>query len=190
MKFTLSISIVIFQVLVPILVIAQSNSANHKLAVEIQEVALIGLIVNEGEPIQLNTLSPTEAGNAVNFSPAVQTNKVWINYSSIVKNINHKRKVVAMVEGEIPEGVTIAVEASEAEGTGKGKLGHPAGLVFLSGEPKEVISDIGSCFTGKGARNGHSLSYLLTFDNTLKNMEKISKTSSGIHVIYTLTDYN
>ena len=32
-----------------------------------------------------------------------------------------------MVEGEIPAGIKVAVEASEAEGTGKGKLGHPVG---------------------------------------------------------------
>ncbi len=190
MKFIVVILIFILTGLVPFWVSSQNNTNNHRLTIEIPEVALIGIIQNGEKNVQLSSYSPTEAGTAVKFTPEIQTSSVWINYSSTVKKGNHKRKIVAMVEGEIPAGIKVAVEASEAEGTGKGKPGHPVGSIILSNEPAEIITDIGSCYTGKGARNGHFLSYRLIFDNPSDNLEKISQMTAGIHVIYTLTDYN
>lgn len=166
---------------------AQTNSANHKINCEIPEVALLGLVSENEANINLSAIAPNEAGNAISSTDETNNN-IWINYSSIIANKNHNRKIIAMVQGEIPKGIQIKVQASEATGSGKGKTGQPSGLVTLSNEPSEIIVGIGSCFTGKGSNNGHYLSYKLEIDDA--EYSQLSNISEPLSVVYTLTDQN
>lgn len=168
---------------------AQDNSASHEINVRIPEVALLGLVSETQTDIHLNAFSPSEAGDAVDFSDA-DDNRIWINYSSIISEATPKRKVIAMIQGEIPQGMKLIVEASEFSGTGKGKVGKPAGEVELSNQPSDIIVDIGSCFTGKGVNNGHYLTYKLEKENSAENYALLNQQNSSVNVVYTLTDYN
>jgi len=168
---------------------AQDNTATHKINVQIPEVALLGLVSETQTEINLNTTSPAEAGNAVNFSNATN-NQIWINYSSIISEATPKRKVIAMIQGEIPEGINLKVEASGATGSGKGRLGKPAGEVILTNQPTDVIVDIGSCYTGKGINNGHYLTYKIEKEESNGNYARLAQQQSSVNVVYTLTDYN
>lgn len=168
---------------------AQDNPATHKINVRIPEVALLGLVSETQTEINLNTTTPAEAGNAVNFSN-VTNNQIWINYSSIISEATPKRKVIAMVQGEMPDGITLKVEASRVTGSGKGRLGKPAGEVTLTNQPTDVIVDIGSCYTGKGVNNGHYLTYRLDKDKADRNYAQLARQQSSVNVVYTLTDYN
>jgi hypothetical protein len=82
------------------------------------------------------------------------------------------------------------VEASQATGQGNGTIGQPIGKVALSGQPADVISGIGSCYTGKGVSNGHMLTYRLETDNSGESMADLAQHQSSLQVIYTLTDHN
>lgn len=166
---------------------AQEKETQHKVGIEIPEVALLGLASENSPNVNISFTAPQQAGNPVDIS-GIQNENIWINYSSIVSGSEHRRKIVAMVEGEIPEGVQIKVEASEAAGSGKGKTGEPAGAVTLSAEPTEVIVNIGSCFTGKGSSNGHYLTYKVETDESFKNYPLSTLENASIHVVYTLTD--
>lgn len=168
---------------------AQDNSATHEINVRIPEVALLGLVSETQAEINLNTTTPTEAGNAVNFSNATN-NQIWINYSSIISEATPKRKVIAMIQGEIPDGIKLKVEASGATGSGKGRLGKPSGEVTLSNQPTDIIVDIGSCYTGKGINNGHYLTYKLEKEESKENYAQLAQQQSSVNVIYTLTDDN
>jgi hypothetical protein len=168
---------------------AQDNTATHEINVRIPEVALLGLVSESQSDIHLNAFSPTEAGNAVDFSGATN-NRIWINYSSIISEATPKRKVIAMVQGEMPDGIRLKVEASRATGSGKGKLGKPAGEVELSNQPGDVIVDIGSCYTGKGVNNGHYLTYKLEKNESSDCYATLNRQNSSVNVVYTLTDYN
>lgn len=168
---------------------AQDNTSTHKINVLIPKVALLGLVSETQTEINLNTTTPAEAGNAVNFSNATN-NQIWINYSSIISEATPKRKVIAMVQGEIPDGIKLKVEASGATGSGKGRLGKPAGEVTLSNQPTDVIVDIGSCYTGKGINNGHYLTYKLEKEESKENYARLAQQQSSVNVIYTLTDDN
>ncbi|MCD6354029.1 MAG: hypothetical protein J7L95_00625 [Prolixibacteraceae bacterium] len=167
---------------------SQSNSVNHKVAIEIPQVALLGLVSDGDNSINLGAVSPTEAGSPLNFSNA-QDKSIWINYSSIVARNQH-RKVVAMIEGEMPKGVHLRVEASPATGSGKGNKGEPTGSVELSSEPTDIIVNIGSCYTGRGINNGHYLTYKLNFENTNENLSQLTDELASVNVVYTLTDDN
>jgi hypothetical protein len=168
---------------------AQDNTATHEINVRIPEVALLGLVSEIQTDIHLNAALSTEAGDAVDFSDAAN-NRVWINYSSIISEATPKRKVIAMVQGEMPQGVKLVVEASDYSGSGKGKLGKPAGEVVLSNQPSDVIVDIGSCYTGKGVNNGHYLTYKLEKDNSSESYAMLNQKNTSVNVVYTLTDNN
>ena len=187
MKLKTLIHIIIF--LLPVCSIAQNNSANHKIGIEIPEVALLGLVSDGAADIQINTLSPKEAGNSIEISNT-QNKNIWINYSSILARKDHKRKIIAMVQGEIPIGIRIKLEASEAVGSGKGETGQPTGIVILSNEPSDVILNIGSCYTGKGLNNGHHLTYKLEIDDSADEYAQLTHGQTSLNVIYTLTDLN
>lgn len=176
--------------LLPAVVLAQSNQSSHKVNIEIPEVALLSLISEDAGHVNLNVSAPAEAGNTIDFSTAHPDNRFWINYSSIIRSQHHRRKVIAVLQGDIPAGVRLFVEASQATGQGNGKLGQPVGRVALSGQPADVISDIGSCYTGVGISNGHVLTYRLEADETGVNLESLTQQQASLQVVYTLTDHN
>ncbi len=174
----------------PLCANGQYQKATHKINVSIPEVALLKLIDEEPDRSHFNVFPPGEAGDPIQLSKFQSGKGIWINYTSIINDINHRRKVVAMVQDEIPSGLRLLVEASEASGTGRGMLGRTAGPVVLSGEPTEVISDIGSCFTGQGIENGHHLTYSIETDETDGTCAILAQQEIVVNVIYTLTDYN
>ncbi len=187
MSAILSVFLIVF---LPLFLLAQSNQSSHKANIEIPEVALLGLVSEEAGQTNLTVSAPTEAGNKIDVSTAQQKNGVWLNYSSIIRSQNHRRKVIAVVQGEIPAGMQLFVEASQATGQGNGTMGQPIGKVALSGQPADVISDIGSCYTGKGVSNGHLLTYRLEADNSGVSMADLAQHQATLQVVYTLTDHN
>lgn len=189
MKFSHTILVLILMSCTSGILVAQNNSANHELNVEIPEVALLGLVSENSSDISFSASSPVQAGNSIDFKNGNQNNDIWINYSSIIKNSFHRRKIVAFVQGEIPEGVHLKVKASEAEGSGKGKLGHPAGEIVLSENPADIIFDIGSCYTGNGTSNGHILKYELEYVGNSQVYAGLNAEKTTFHVVYTLTDH-
>lgn len=189
MKIKGAIKLMFLLCFIPAFLNAQEHEAKHKIEMEIPEVALLGIVSNDNTTINLNSTLPTEAGNALTFDKA-QNTSVWLNYSSVVTSKDNKRKVVGMVQGELPAGIKLMVEASDFSGKGKGKFGEPAGYIQLTNQPKDIIVGIGSCYTGKGANNGHVLSYKIETDNTADNYTSLTRQQNAVNVIYTLTDYN
>ncbi len=166
--------------------LAESDSDKHTVNVQISELALLGLVPEGNAAINVQSLAPNEVGEAVLLNEATSAAHVWINYSSIISSSTPARKVVAFVQGDIPEGITLKVEVSEVSGSGKGNLGKSSGLVTLSNQPSDVIVDIGSCYTGKGTNNGHFLSYTIEQDEDAE--VKLSEQDLSLNVIYKLTD--
>lgn len=190
MNYLQTILSLIFLVIVSSHAYSQGNSASHKLDVEIPEVALLGMVSSGQSTIDLKAISPVEAGSSIDFSDSRQEEMLWINYTSVIKNNSHRRKIVALVQGEIPAGVQLKVEASEATGDGRGQRGSSMGIVTLSGQPSEIITNIGSCYTGTGANNGHFLTYKLDFDKSANNFAQLTRAQTTLSVVYTLTDLN
>src|SRR5690554_6238044 len=138
---------------------AQTNSVNHQIKVKIHEVALLSLETDSPETTETAINSNQTTANQAVTEQVARNNNIWINYSSVVRDGSHRRRVTASVQGEMPEGCSLSVTTSASAGIGKGQHGKSAGKVYLSSEPVEIISDIGSCYTGKGIHNGHQISY-------------------------------
>jgi len=187
MNFKDAISFLIIFFFLPTLAFTQANVGKHSISCEIPEVALVGLVSDNGSDLMISAIAPTEAGNSIDDFNS-DNNKIWINYSSIITNENHRRKIIGMISGELPKGIRIKVQASEVLGFGKGSRGNPSGEVFLTNEPSDIITNIGSCYTGKGTNNGHVLTYKLEIDES--EYSSLVNKNESINIVYTLTDQN
>ncbi|MCK3685533.1 hypothetical protein [Maribellus sp. YY47] len=167
--------------------IGSGKNAEHKASIIIPNVALLSLQYENSSGVELCGISPSSAGNTIKLEADSEVS-VWLNYSSICHK-NQKRKVTATVEGKIPEGVVLKLKAEDSVGNGNGELGKTNGTVVLGQRPADVISGIGSCYTGKGAHNGHLLSYQVELDETRFHQNTKNKGAS-VNVVYTLTDDN
>lgn len=182
-----AISCIVFLLLFSLFSVAQ-NSAEHDLKIKVSEVALLALHEGGNQSISFEASSPNSAGQKV-YLAKKNSPEIWLNYSSIVKS-NQKRKVTATVIGEIPSGIVLKVLASESVGGGKGKLGEPVHWASLSNSAVDVISNIGSCYTGKGMQNGHLLSYDIELDDEENMYSQLAQSETSLQIIYTLTDDN
>ena len=112
--------------------------------------------------------------------------KTWINYSSIVDGNSTNSISVNLSSDKAPVEIRIKLDISPDAGAGAGKTGKPTGQIILSGYPQEIITGIGSCFTGRGTLKGHQLTYswewLPPYDMDRSTIENIE-----ISVTYTVT---
>ncbi|QIA09786.1 hypothetical protein [Draconibacterium halophilum] len=167
--------------------LASDKEAEHKASVIIPDVALLSLKVEGNSNVEFQSAAPTTAGEKIDLQSKQESN-IWLNYSSIVTS-NQKRKITATVVGDIPNGISIKLKVGENIGAGIGELGLSNGSIVLSNSPVDIISGIGSCYTGVGVQNGHPLSYNLEIDeNSFYSNSEKGETS--VSVIYTLTDDN
>jgi hypothetical protein len=168
---------------------SQNKSKSHNVSISIPEVALLDLEANDLN-VNFDLKAPNEAGNRIDFSNA-KNNQIWVNYSSVTSSSQPSRKICAYVEGEIPAGLKIIVSASQYTGNGGGRTGTPTGSIALSGQMQDIITQIGSCYTGNGTNNGHQLSYSLELQNGDESYSDLAfDNSNTISVTYVLTDVN
>ncbi|MHB1108193.1 MAG: hypothetical protein ACYCZ2_17695 [Lutibacter sp.] len=164
-------------------------SASHLVNINIPEVALLDLKVASGTTeITLNGTAPTVAGDAMNFDNATDSS-IWMNYSSIVKG-NFSRKIFVALSDDVPNGLKLTVVASELSTGGAGTLGTASGELTLSTAEQDIVTGIGSTYSGNGSSKGRNLTYKLNFADTdtpnyaaLRFLDAVPLT-----VTYTLTD--
>ena len=166
-------------------VFAQDDEdAAHNVSINIPEVALLDL--EGGSSITLTPDVPTEAGEAFDFSAATD-NSIWVNYSSIVASGNSRSVTAAITSGTVPTGLLLKVAASGYSGTGQGTMGSAGSELTLSGAAQNLVTGIGSCYTGNGANNGHQLTYQLELASA-SDYDELVQGNTSITVTYTLTE--
>ncbi len=166
--------------------ITGQNSQGHSVAISVPRVALISIEGAGSNGIEFIANEPAQAGHSILFTNT-EVSGLWLNYSSTVGHNQPKQKVLATVSGNIPEAISLTVEAGNYLGSGKGLMGQPTGKQVLSETPVEIISQIGNCFTGKGINNGHLLTYSIELDETSFHTLSTGK-YENILVIYTISE--
>ena len=165
--------------------LAADESTSHKADISIPDVALLALRADKSS----NEFGKAEvAGDRIDLASR-QNSKVWLSYSS-VRDGQQKRKITATVGGNVPKGIKVFVKAGECTGAGVGELGKSKGLIQLSESPSDIISGIGSCYTGNKGQDGHLLSYDLTMDENQFYQSQNNPEESILTIVYTLTDDN
>lgn len=112
--------------------------------------------------------------------------KIWINYSSIVEGKSTNSISVQISSGNLPAEIRIKLDVGQDAGAGAGTMGKPIGQIALSPYPMEIITGIGSCYTGRGTQKGHQLIYSWEWMPPY-DFEHSSIDSLAISVIYTFT---
>lgn len=166
-----------------------SNQEAHNVVIGIPEVALLDLEAANGTSITLGPTAPGEAGNALNFNTV--DNSIWINYSSIIGSTTEPSRNVAaqITSGTVPSGTELSVVAASDAGNGDGTVGAPTAAVVLSSTAQNIITGIGSAYTGNGVNKGHNLSYALNLSSASGSYAQLDFDKSDTVVItYTLSD--
>lgn len=169
---------------------ADTNYSEHSAIITIPEVALLDLEATNGTTVSLNPSVPTEAGLALSF-PVTDTS-LWLNYSSIKgSNTDSSRNVTAQItSGTVPAGTSLKIVVSTDSGNGDGLMGAPSAPIALTNVAQNVITGIGSAYTGNGINKGHNLQYTLDLLPSAGAYGLLDFDFNETLVItYTLTDY-
>ena len=161
---------------------------SHNININIETFALLAIESTRTSEITLAPKKPTEAGFGYDFKNA-KDQSLWLNYSSVVAKDETRTITVAATKSNLPEGLYLQVEAKEANTTnGKGELGEAVSeAVTLSETAKEIVNEIGSCYTGNGHKNGRNLIYSLNMDND-KYKNLFADDKYQVTVTYTITE--
>ncbi len=135
----------------------------------------------EGVAPTLTFVAPIQAGAAI---ADVTSSTSWINYTSIIESLA-TNKVSVAITGTVPAGTTLKVVAAAHAGTGDGTYGTPTAAVTLSATAQNLITTIGSCYTGDGNTNGHQLTYTWSV-NPASYASVVAAAGTGITATYTI----
>lgn len=149
------------------------------------ETALVRLQPNNST-IQLALTPPSEAGARPQVGAEAVDRSKWINYTSAITEDGPLRRISAeLIESNLPEGISLTLEATPDQGSGAGRMGIPSGRITLSESPRTIISQIGGAYTGAGTNRGHQLIYSLQ----VNDWSKIPSTGAFLaRVLFTITD--
>lgn len=163
--------------------------ASHLVTISIPEIALLDLEA-PSTAITLAGTAPTEAGLPMTFGAAATNSAIWMNYSSIVKGVLLRNVSVAITNGTVPTGLKLSVLASADAAAGSGTLGTASTELTLSGTLQNVVTGIGSSYTGDGENKGRSLTYKLNYatDEATDYAALRFDTVAPLTITYTLTD--
>ena len=176
------LSVIIF--ILPQYIISQNkNSIDIPLKLSIPAIALLDFKAND------NIITYSYSMNAPNQVEQIITpsthDKTWINYSSIVENGTTNYITVYISSGILPSEVMVNLIIGNDIGAGAGRVGKPANQITLTYFPQCIISDIGSCYTGRGSFKGHQLTYLwINADNYCKSLYAL--TNYALTITYTI----
>ncbi len=172
-----------------------SKVATHTVAINIAEVALLDLHFLASETststsITLAGTAPTEAGLPMTFGDAATNSVIWMNYSSIIKGDLLRNVSVKINDGTVPAGLKLTVLASAASADGAGTKGIATTALTLTGTGQDIVTGIGSTYTGDGASRGRNLTYKLDYaTNESTDYAALDFSDTNVlEIMYTLSD--
>jgi hypothetical protein len=165
-----------------------SETDMHNLTITIPEVALLDLEApSNNTDVSLIGTASSEAGEAVEFNATNST--IWLNYSSIIGGSNKRNITAKITSGNVPAGLSLKVQAGAANTSfGNGDFGTPAAAALvLNDSDTEIISNVGSVYTGDGVNKGHNLTYSLVQSGSYEDLRH-NGAGETLVITYTLSD--
>lgn len=167
-----------------------TKTDGHTIGIGVPEVALLDIEPSATKNISMSFVAPTEAGLPIT-APADNT-ALWLNYSSIKASTGQdvSRTVSVKLTALIP-GVDIKVIAAGKTGSGQGTFGIPSSQLTLTSSDQQILTGIGSAFTGNGANNGHNLTYSVNYGSatgSTANYSDLVANTNTATVTYTISD--
>lgn len=157
-----------------------SNQATNTISLGMPEVQLL----KSTTPAINLTLSPGEAGMAVEESKSDESTRLLI--SSVISGEQTKILSAAVTSGAVPPGTFLRLIALTPNDNFVGTAGSYAAEVDLGSTAKNIITGIGTCYSGVGAEDGYKLRYTFGVITSAGSYELI-RASVGTEVTVTLT---
>nr|WP_321354378.1 hypothetical protein [uncultured Draconibacterium sp.] len=163
---------------------AQDSDA-HKLYIKIEKQAMIAIEGENSTDVRFESDAFDKAGEEITFKSVNNSNKLWLNYSSIV-NKGGTNTISAKVSS-LPAGLKIQVAASESV-SNSDKKGHTGTghTVDLTTGGVTIVDGIKSCYTGSGSKKGHELVYSVSTDEN--NYGLLEADNIDLTVTYTISE--
>ncbi|MCK4288170.1 MAG: hypothetical protein KAW86_03105 [Bacteroidales bacterium] len=185
-KIVLLISLVVLFFSFSTIVPAQNNNtAEMSITLKIPAIALIDFVVDGSQMITYN-YSYSEPNQVEQIITPTTGDKTWLNYSSIVKSGLTNYITAHISSGILPADVSLNVLIGADVGAGAGLKGTSIGQIALSTFPQNIITNIGSCYTGRGINKGHQLTYIWENPDSY-NYSLNYEEGNAIAVTYTIT---
>jgi hypothetical protein len=167
---------------------AQDNTQSSNVAISIPEIAILDIENENTTDINFNLNADGLEGGKI-FKVRKNNASLWLNYTSVVSESGNQRSISVQAEN-LPtiDGMVVKVQALPfREGFGGGDLGTPTGTITPNEVPTELVTNIGSAYTGNGQRKGHRLRYKLRFNGDFADLN-VEDAASTITMTYTITD--
>lgn len=162
-----------------------SNEAENEVTITVDEVAELDV---EGTVATFEVGSDDDAGKPFKVNPTNEAAN-YLHYTSIVAS-DETRKITVKQTETLPAGVTLKVMPTAAGGNKQGDVGSVVESAITLNDAGEtaadVVTGIGSCYTGNAESDGVKLAYALTVEpNDVADLKTLTQTSYT--VTYTLT---
>lgn len=143
------------------------GGANENILYSLPAMAVIDI---EGVAPVVDLNDGTSGG--VLFTDIIETS--WLNYTSVVAAGTSNKITVAITGGQVPQSTSLEIYVHPDAGAGNGNTGMPVdGTIEADGgqapveviyrelqlAETDVITGIGTCYTGSGANKGHLIRY-------------------------------
>lgn len=163
---------------------AQDNVTKLPIALSIPSKANISLA---GSDLKLSLVTRDNEQKQI-LTPN-STGVLWINYSSVVEYNNTNAIFVSLFSNSLPAEISIKLTIGKDSGLGTGQVGKPTEPITLTTFPQSIITDIGSCYTGKGEGKGHKLTYSWNLSpNYDPDLLKLEDLQIEADIIYTIVN--
>lgn len=140
-------------------------------------IAVVGTGTDNSVSLEFTEL--TAAGDW--FTEVTSTEEILLRLSSL-KPENDR---IVQVSATVPAGLTLKVTAGANTG-GKGTTGTPIENVVIGSTASNLITGIGSGYTGNTSNNGFPLTYKLSVDED--EVANLAAATTPITVTYTISE--
>lgn len=173
---------ILISVLVSGKTVAQSTTAGDQLTLNIQDFCLIA---TNGAVVSMNLVT-SEAGTPV---ASVSNSNMYVKITSTVPGSTSRMITAKMSSGTIPAGTRLTLQAALSTNlNGAGRKGVVVVTpIILSTTDQDLITGIGSYYTGTGNTDGYRLTYVWAPYLPATNYQLLSATATPTVITIVLT---
>lgn len=161
-----------------------SQEAGEEITLKVNDYSLIE---TNYAPVALSFATPVPGAPIA----SVSNSDLFVKLSSVVPGGTHRKMSVQMTSGTVPDGTLLkCISAECTTANSGGDLGVPVSTpIVLSEVDKNLVNQIGTCYTGTGYNDGYQITFTWHPDDPT-NYHQITATSNVITVVFTLSAHD
>jgi len=163
----------------------QVLTSGDNISLEIPDICLI----ETNYALVSLSLNASAAGATLS---STSNSDLFIKISSLVPNSTSRKITARTSVGSVPAGTSLTlVSASCTSANSGGDLGTPVSTpITLSATDQDLVTGIGTCYTGTASNDGYQITYTWGPDNPATNYGLIESDDYNIIVVFTITAHD